>query len=97
MTETLSLFGGRRSQGTKPSPSQKPLGRQQLRVLGWMKAGRTLDPQTAWRHLGITRLAARIFELKQAGYKITKVMKRVVNRWGEKCGVAEYKLEEPKK
>lgn len=52
-----------------------------------------LDPLTAWQQLGVYRLAARIADLRAAGYTIERRTKEVSNRWGEVCRVAEYHLQ----
>ena len=44
--------------------------------------------------LGIMRLASRINDLKNAGYKIKSEMVRGVNRDGEKISWSRYKVEE---
>lgn len=44
--------------------------------------------------LGIMRLASRINDLKNAGYKIQTEMMRGRNRDGEKVSWAKYRLEE---
>lgn len=55
-----------------------------------------ITPMEALSELGIYRLGARIWDLKNLGHKITKQMIRVINRRGEACHVARYTLE-PKK
>ena len=52
----------------------------------------SIDPMTAWRELGIYRLGARVFELREAGEKIETERVPVTNRWGEECRVARYSL-----
>lgn len=42
--------------------------------------------------LGILRLASRISELRDEGYPIEKEMVTVINKYGEKCSVARYRL-----
>jgi hypothetical protein len=42
--------------------------------------------------LGITRLSARIWDLKDAGFEIDEKWKEVKNRDGEKCKVKIYSL-----
>lgn len=49
----------------------------------------TLD---AFLDLGITRLASRIHDLKEAGYCIEKENIKVYNRFGEQCSVASYRF-----
>ena len=50
----------------------------------------TLD---AFKDYGITRLASRIWDLKQEGYNITKDFETGKNRYGEAVSYARYKLE----
>ncbi|MGI9339856.1 MAG: helix-turn-helix domain-containing protein [Psychrobacter sp.] len=66
---------------------------QANRVLDFLETGRSITPQDAWNELGITRLAARVHELKKDGYVINKKLISVTNRYAEKCQVAEYYLE----
>lgn len=49
----------------------------------------TLD---AFRDYGITRLASRIWDLKQEGHHITKDFETGKNRYGESVSYARYKL-----
>lgn len=51
-----------------------------------------IDPLQAWSELGIYRLGARIFDLRQQGHVIRRNSKDVLNRFGERCIVAEYEL-----
>jgi hypothetical protein len=46
----------------------------------------------AFEYLGITRLSARIKDLRDSGVKISTNVIEVENRFGEKCRVAEYRL-----
>ena len=62
------------------------------RVLRYLRERGPLDPLTAWSELGIYRLGARIFDLKEGGHRITRQTKVVKNRFGEECRVAEYHL-----
>ena len=68
---------------------------QHERLLDALKSRkkRGVDPMYAWTVLGIYRLSARIFELKNKGVNIIKVEKIVTNRFGEKVRVANYLLE----
>ena len=47
----------------------------------------TLD---AFKELGITRLGARIFELRQEGHPVQSNRLTVTNRFGEDCSISEY-------
>jgi hypothetical protein len=63
------------------------------RLLDYLKHYRKIDPFEAWQRLGIYRLGARIYDLKQQGHMIGKRTARVFNRYGEECRIAEYFLE----
>ena len=65
---------------------------QNARLLAYLKAHRQIDPMTAWRELGIYRLGARVFDLREAGHNIESTRVPVENRFGEECRVALYKL-----
>lgn len=41
---------------------------------------------------GITRLSARIYELREAGHNILTVNKTCKNRYGHSCTYSEYRL-----
>ena len=66
---------------------------QANRVLEYLEQGQSITPIDAWKELGITRLAARVHELKRDGYVIDKKLISVTNRYSEKCSVAEYFME----
>ena len=63
---------------------------QTARVLQYLQDGKKLTCLNAFNELGITQVAARIFELKELGHPIKKKMITVTNRYDEKCSVAEY-------
>lgn len=63
------------------------------RVLDYLKSGKTITTLNAFKELGITRLAARIYELKRDGHEVKKNTITVVNRFDENCAVAEYYME----
>ena len=65
---------------------------QMDRVLAHLKAKGTIQPLEAWRDLGIYRLSAVIFDLRQEGHKIETKRIEVVNRFGEIALVAQYGL-----
>jgi len=65
---------------------------QTKRLLDYLTANRSIDPLTAWTGLGIYRLAAVIFLLRQDGHQIITKRKDVLNTFNEKCTVAEYIL-----
>lgn len=68
---------------------------QNDRLLSYLKKHGAIDPLRAWTELGIYRLGARVFDLRQAGHKISKTLEKVQNRFGENCRVALYTLVKP--
>lgn len=66
---------------------------QQERVLEYLQSGKKITTLNAFKELGITRLAARIYELKRDGHEVKKNTITVVNRFNENCGIAEYFME----
>ena len=64
------------------------------RVLRYMQDFETINPLQALGDLGVMRLGARIWDLKQAGYPISRRMVTGKNRYGEPVSFAEYRLEE---
>lgn len=63
------------------------------RVLDYIKFFGSIDQYQAMRDLGCMRLASRVSDLKRAGYSVRKRLKKVQNRFGESCFVAEYYFE----
>lgn len=68
---------------------------QRERLLDYMKEHGSIDPMQALNELGIYRLSARINELRSDGISISSTPKKVTNRYGEDCRVAEYQLHQP--
>jgi hypothetical protein len=48
----------------------------------------------ALRHLCIFRLASRISEMKKEGFEIKDKQECVLNRYGEKCYIKRYYIEQ---
>lgn len=66
---------------------------QEDRILKYMKTHkRGITQDQATKMLGITRLGARIFDLKEAGHIIDSERIKVKNRYGEEVYVAQYHL-----
>lgn len=65
---------------------------QNDRLLDYLKKHGAIDPLKAWTELGIYRLGARIFDLREAGHNINRTLEKVQNRFGEDCRVALYSL-----
>jgi len=66
---------------------------QSERVLKYLEDGKKLTCLNAFEELGITQVAARIFELKEKGHDIKTNRRKVTNRYNEICSVAEYYME----
>ncbi len=65
---------------------------QNTRLLSHLKGGNTINPLEAWRRLGIYRLSARIYDLRDSGYEIDMKRKEVRNQFDEVINVAQYSL-----
>jgi len=65
---------------------------QNARLIDYLEQKGSIQPLEAWLELGCYRLSARIKDLKDMGYNITKTMITVKNQFGEKCKVARYEL-----
>jgi hypothetical protein len=63
------------------------------RVLEYLESGKTITTLNAFNELGITRLAARVHELKSDGHEVKKNTITVVNRFNENCSIAEYYMD----
>ena len=65
---------------------------QDKMVLDYMEKHGSITPQDAIRELGILRLAARVYELRNTGVPIIKNMETGKNRFGEDTRYARYTL-----
>lgn len=52
----------------------------------------SISPQEALKYYGCMRLGARIYDLKRRGYPIISEREDGVNRRGEKCHWARYRM-----
>lgn len=64
------------------------------RILAYMTECGPISQAEAIREFGIYRLAARISDLRKAGYKISKKSKTEKNRFGDSVTFAVYELME---
>ncbi len=64
------------------------------RVLSYLERGKSITTLDAFKELGITRLGARIFELRQQGHPVQSNRLTVTNRFGEDCSISEYYIGE---
>jgi hypothetical protein len=66
---------------------------QASRLLAALLGGQRVNPLAGWRQLGIYRLADTAFQLRKLGWPVVTGALEVPNRFGEKCRVAEYRLD----
>lgn len=76
------------------SEHTNPIQRQ--RLLAYMQIHDGITQYEALECLSILRLASRISELKKLGYPVKSKRVTVINKYGEKCRVARYYLEDEK-
>lgn len=62
------------------------------RVLEYIQKFGSITTLQAYRDLGVTRLSARIFELRARGLEIDSTSITSKNRYGENCTYAKYYL-----
>lgn len=67
---------------------------QNQRIIDYINRHGSITPLEAMQDIGCMRLAARIADLKELGYPIVSETVIVKNRYGEKCHVKKYRLEE---
>lgn len=63
------------------------------RVLRYMEDFGSITQLEALSDLGIMRLASRISEMRKRGVKITDEQTVIKNRYGEKCHIKKYSLQ----
>lgn len=62
------------------------------KIIKYIKEFGSITAYEAFIDLGITQLAARIFELKRKGFVFETEIKQTKNRYGETVHFKEYKL-----
>lgn len=67
------------------------------RILDYIHRFGSISSWQAYADLGITQLAARIFNLKERGYEFTTTRIKTKNRLGENTHYDEYRLVEDNK
>lgn len=63
-------------------------------ILQYMEDFGSITPLEAMSDLGVMRLAARISDLRRAGYQISRRDETAKNRYGRAVRYGRYKLEE---
>lgn len=67
---------------------------QNERILQYMNDFGSITQIDALRDLGCMRLASRISDLRRLGYPIIGKSETVRNRYGEKCHIKRYRMED---
>lgn len=65
-------------------------------VLRHMTKHKTISSYQAFELYGITRLSAKIYNLREAGHRIGMVWRETVNRYGKTVRYGEYFIEKTK-
>lgn len=76
------------SEHSKPSQNE--------RIIKYINDFGSITQLEAINDLGVMRLAARIADLRKEGWSIISKTEAVENRYGEKCHIKRYSLEEYK-
>ncbi len=61
-------------------------------ILAHLKAGGSITSMEAYEIYGITRLSAKIFDIKKSGYNVQFRKHKVTNRFGNTSYYKEYYL-----
>jgi len=65
---------------------------QKTRIRNYLSSGKAINPLVAFNRLGVYRLSAVIFNLKNDGADISTTLIPVKNRFGRKMLVASYRM-----
>lgn len=71
----------------------KKITNQNNEILAFIKAHGSITTLQAYNEIGVTRLSARIYDLRKMGNDIIASHITVMNRRGEPCTVCLYKLD----
>lgn len=63
-------------------------------ILAHLKSGQSISSMEAFELYGVTRLSAKIFELRKKGYEIKCQKRCTTNRFGHTSYYKDYYLEE---
>lgn len=72
------------------------MGKQQQRVLDYMREKGSITSMEAFQNLGTTRLSAVIFCLRKKGHDIRSATESFKNRYNENVWYSRYTLKEQK-
>lgn len=62
------------------------------KILKYIRDFGSITSWQAYQELGVTQLGARIYQLKERGYKFNKTRVKTKNRYGEPTHFDEYRL-----
>ena len=65
---------------------------QNERILKYMDTFGSITQREALNVLGVARLASRLNDLRKAGHPIVSIREEGVNKFGEKCHWARYRM-----
>ena len=71
------------------------MSKQTDRVLEYISTFGSITALEALRDLGVMRLSSRICDLQRSGVRFYKVRENILNRFGEKCWIVRYSLDDP--
>lgn len=74
--------------GIEPTVKQKQI----RRIVAWMEAHGGITQQDAYE-ISITRLPARIDEMRKMGYQICDKWVNGINQFGDRCRWKEYSFD----
>ena len=66
---------------------------QEQKIIDYVERFGSITTLDAFRDLAITRLSARIFNIKNMGYKVTSIREISKNRFGEYVNYSRYFIE----
>lgn len=69
------------------------MNNQEQRIIKYLSDFGSITALEAMRDLGVMRLASRICDLRKKGVQIQKQTESTVNRYGERCIVVRYYME----
>lgn len=75
-----------------PKVDNKPT--QNERILDYIHRFGSITQLEALRDLSVMRLASRVSDMRARGHNITSELELVTNRFGEKCHIKRYYIEE---
>lgn len=66
---------------------------QEQKIINYVERFGSITTLDAFRDLAITRLSARIFNIKKLGYKVSSEREKSKNRFGEEVNYNRYFIE----